>query len=94
MKQLIYPDILKDVISILTDARALNAGRVKGICARMAQYINEAFGHDVLALECLYYSIKLYLNDITTAYYENTKAPDKLVKDSVFNLISEIEKEI
>ena len=54
------------------------------------QYLKELYGHDVLAIECLYHSIELYLNNITTAHDGNTKAPDKLVKDYLFNLISPI----
>ena len=69
----------------MTHATVVNPGREKGVCARMTQYISETYGHDVLALECLYHSIELYLNDIITAYDGNTKAPDKLVKDSTVN---------
>jgi len=46
-------------------------------------------------LECLYlyHSIELYLNDIITIFDGQTKAPDKLVSQSVFNIIPEIKKE-
>ena len=74
----------------MTDTTAVYTNRVKGI--RMTQYINETYGHNVIVLDCLYLSLELYLNDIITANNGNTNAPDKLAKDSVFNLLSEIEE--
>ena len=78
----------------MADTTAVNNGREKGICSRMTLCVNETYGHDVLALECLYYSIELYLNDITTAYDENTKISNKLVEESEFNLISGIKRDL
>ena len=46
--------------------------------------------HNAFAIECLYHSIELYLT--ITAHDGSTKVPDKLVKDSAFNLISEIKE--
>ena len=93
LKEIIDTDILQHAISMMTDTTVVNTRRIKGIGARMSQFKNEEYGHHGIVLECLHHSIELYLDDTIIGFDGQTKAPNKLVSKSVFDLISKIKKD-
>ena len=86
--------LLKTLICIMSDTTAVNTGIHRGAVTRIANHCNQNFGHDVMTLECLYHCIELLLGDVITAFDGDTKSPETLVENAVFNLIHTLDKKV
>ena len=91
--ELFDDELLKKVYSILSDTTAVNTGSVKGINSRVKAYFNKEKGRDMHVFECLLHINELFLNHLIKVYEGDSKAPNKMEKGSVYNLIDSIDPE-
>ena len=68
VKELFNQDMLKKVISLMSDTTAVNTGCRQGINIRMKEYFNTVLGKDIHLFECLLHINELYLTHFIKEY--------------------------
>lgn len=93
VKELFNDSLLSKVICSMSDTTAVNTGARKGINARLRTYFKKSLGKDLHTFECLLHVNELYLTHFIKFYEGDTKAPNKMQEDSIYNLIQDLKPE-
>jgi len=84
--------LMENLLCVMSDTTAVNTGVHRGAVPRIINYCNKNYEHDILSLECMFHCIELMLGDIINAYEGDTKSPETLDGDAVFNNIKKLSK--
>jgi len=76
----------------MSDTTAVNTGVHRGAIPRIVSYCNQNYQHHVLSLECMLHCIELMLRDVINPYEGDTKFPETLDGEDVFNYIRKLSK--
>ena len=91
VEELFDNSFLRKVICSMSDTTAVNTGVKKGINTRLRCFFKKHIGRDLHTFECLLHVNELYLTHFIKFYESDTKAPNKMQHDSIYNLIEELE---
>ena len=75
----------------MSDTTAVNTGPRKGINTRLQAYFNKQIGRDIHSFECLLHVNELYLSHFLKFFEGDSKTPNKMEKDSLYNVIEQLE---
>ena len=77
----------------MSDTTAVNTGLRKGINSRLKNFFNKFYGRDIHTFECLLHINELYLTHLIKFKEGDSKAPNKMQDDAIYNLIEELDPE-
>ena len=84
-------DLLEKIFVIVADTTSVNSGCLTGVFRQARDYFKSEFNRDVHTVECQLHVIELFFKHFFLYVEGPSKAPDKLPKGSLYNLIGKTE---